>query len=52
MIISYDDKKPVDATFSTTSFEKRITPSLPKMGLLSSGAKHIEEKALAIYFGS
>lgn len=51
-IISYDDKKPVDATFSTTSFEKRITPSLPKMGLLSSGAKHIEEKALAIYFGS
>ena len=47
---SYVDKKPIDAVFSTTSFEKRITPSFIKIGILTTGMKIIEENAIAIYF--
>ena len=42
--------EPVDATFSTISFEKRITPSLLKMGVLSTGMKKIESNAIDLYF--
>ena len=50
-IKTFEDGKPVDATFSTTSFEARIVSSFIKTGLLSTGARKIEETALNIYFG-
>lgn len=49
-VYSYTDKKPIDAVFSTTSFEKRITPSFIKIGVMTTGMKIIEENAIAIYF--
>ena len=49
-ITTYKSKEVVDATFSSVSIAKRITPSMIKMGVLGSVAKKIENTALSMYF--
>ena len=49
-ITTFDTNEVVDATFSSMSIAKRITPSVVKMGVLGSIAKKIENTAVSIYF--
>lgn len=49
-ITTFDTKETVDATFSSMSIAKRITPSVIKMGVLGSVAKKIESLAITAYF--
>ncbi len=49
-IDTFDTKETVDATFSSMSIAKRITPSMIKMGVLGTIAKKIENTAISMYF--
>ena len=49
-ITTYETKETVDATFSSMSIAKRITPSMVKMGVLGNIAKKVEENSVAMYF--
>lgn len=49
-ITTLETNEEVDATFSSASVAKRITPSMIKMGVLSSIAEKIENDVISMYF--